>query len=318
MNPYNIVFLGTTGYGKSSLINALFGTRFHTEPIKSCTKELYSVILLSDHLEGYDSICVFDTPGIGEFSSNEPYQRYYEYAVNMADCIVLVLTMQRIDTEPQKLLKSIKPFLKNRNVKFIIAINHIDSQEIDGADSYIAWNKGENRPTAQCLESVQVRVKSIRSKRHFNMFLPYAIIPLCCIYNYGIGTLRKAIFANMDWQKGLEIQEYNSMPDNLRRIYDYERNNDTTLEHWRLMMLVGMHETITSIARKSPEKKSFNDIDTLKKVLKETDRWLEQYPCAYSSGHDVIENSMEKDIDEVNDIGACLNQVNLLLELIIK
>lgn len=193
LKTFNICFLGTTGYGKSSLINALFGSNFQTKPIESCTKELYSVTLLTDQIEGYDAITIYDTPGIGEFSSNEPYQKYYNHVASIADCIVLVLTMQRLDSEPQQLLNSIKGYLKKQNVRFVIAINHIDSQEIDGLDNYIAWDAINHIPTQQCLGCIKERTEDILSKRGYTSFLPFNVIPVCCVENYGIEQLKKEI-----------------------------------------------------------------------------------------------------------------------------
>ena len=193
LKSYNICFLGTTGYGKSSLINALFGTNFQVKPIESCTKELYSVTMLTNQIKGYDSIRVFDTPGIGEFSSNAPYQKYYNYATSKADCIVLVLTFQRLDSEPQLLLESIKPYLKSSNVRFVIAINHIDSQEVDGKEKYIAWDELNHKPTSECLDCIKERTENILSKRRYLDFLPFKIVPVCCVENYGIEELKNEI-----------------------------------------------------------------------------------------------------------------------------
>ena len=70
IKTYNICFLGQTGFGKSSLINELFGTAFNTDPLVSCTKELYSVSKLIETSEGERLVTVYDTPGIGEISTN--------------------------------------------------------------------------------------------------------------------------------------------------------------------------------------------------------------------------------------------------------
>lgn len=95
LKTYNVTFLGKTGYGKSSLINGMFGTHFSTDPFYSCTKELYTVTTLDNAPVGYDAVSVYDTPGIGEFPDNDMYQKYYNYAASVADVIVLVSTFSR-------------------------------------------------------------------------------------------------------------------------------------------------------------------------------------------------------------------------------
>lgn len=192
MKPYNICFLGNTGYGKSSLINSLFGTAFSTDPIFSCTKELYSVTILNDTVSQYDAITIYDTPGIGEFSSNEPYQRFYDYAVSIADCVVLVVTLARTDSASQKLLLSLRSFLKSEDVKFVIALNHIDSGEIADDPDYVSWDKETNSPTMECLSCVDERVHEIERK-FSNKFLPFVVVPVCAVANYGTEKLKKAI-----------------------------------------------------------------------------------------------------------------------------
>ena len=85
IDSYNVCFLGRTGNGKSSLINALWGTKFSTDPLVSCTKEMYTVTVLEENLNGNEGVTVIDTPGIGEFSTDSKYERFYEHAVSVAD-----------------------------------------------------------------------------------------------------------------------------------------------------------------------------------------------------------------------------------------
>ena len=101
INAFNVCFIGRTGNGKSSLINSLWNVGFATDPLKSCTKQLISVTLMDNQIPGYEAVCVYDTPGIGEFSSDTIYERYYEHAVSVADCIVLVTTFDRTDAPAQ-------------------------------------------------------------------------------------------------------------------------------------------------------------------------------------------------------------------------
>ena len=145
LQSYNVCFLGKTGYGKSTLINALFGTRFSTDPMFSCTKELYSVTKIGNYPDGKECITVFDTPGIGELPDDDIYQRYYEHVVSIADCIVLVVTFAKTDAPEQELLMKLKSFLnQSKKQKFIIAINHIDSTIVAMDTDYYPWKEETN------------------------------------------------------------------------------------------------------------------------------------------------------------------------------
>ena len=198
MITHNICFIGQTGFGKSSLINELFGTHFRTDPLVSCTKELYSVSVLESKNEDHSLITIYDTPGIGEFSNNSVYQDYYNYAISLADHIVLVVTLDRTDSTSQDLLESIKPYIKNDKVKFTIALNRIDSYGVaEKNSSYVAWDNVNNKPTSECEEHINTRIKTI--KRNFIediIFLPIEdIVPVCAIRKYGINELKQQILS---------------------------------------------------------------------------------------------------------------------------
>lgn len=197
---YNICFLGQTGFGKSSLINTIFNTSFNTDPLVSCTKELYSVTTLLD-INGIERlVSVFDTPGIGEFSSNSKYQLYYEMAISQADHIVLVVTLDRTDATSQDLLESLKPFLKDKNVKFTIALNRIDSTGVANNKDYVAWDTTSNNPSKLCQIKIEERKKTIMENFGENSgldFLPFEIIPVCAIRNFGLETLKQRLLQNV-------------------------------------------------------------------------------------------------------------------------
>lgn len=194
INSYNICFLGRTGNGKSSLINELWGTHFNTDPLVSCTKELQSVTTLCDSIASYEAITVYDTPGIGEYSSSSKYDRYYEHAVSCADCIVLVTTFDRTDAPAQRLLLRLKKFVKDeKKVKFVIALNHIDSRIIADTDNtYEPWDVEKDEPSEHCWKNIYAR-KKIIYERFDNKFLPFTIIPVCALRKYGIDNLKREI-----------------------------------------------------------------------------------------------------------------------------
>lgn len=193
---HNICFLGQTGFGKTSLINAIFSTSFNTDPLVSCTRELYSVTTLIKNNREERLVSVFDTPGIGEFSSNSKYQLYYELAVSQADHIVLVVTLDRTDATSQDLLESLKPFLKDKNVKFTIALNRIDSTGVANSKDYVAWDASSNNPSKPCQIKIEERKKTIKENFGENSgldFLPFEIVPVCAIRNFGLETLKQRL-----------------------------------------------------------------------------------------------------------------------------
>ena len=194
LKSYNVCFIGRTGNGKSSLINKLFGTTFATHSLVSCTKELYSVTCMLPPNEHYEAITAYDTPGIGEYSNDSRYWRFYEDAVGKADCIVLVSTFDRTDAPVQRFLRALKESLDpSKEVKFVVALNHIDSTIISDAQGlYEPWNVETNGPSEECLKNIEERTAIIHEKLD-NKLLPFEVIPVCAARDYNIEKLKEQI-----------------------------------------------------------------------------------------------------------------------------
>lgn len=193
LNTYNICFLGRTGNGKSSLINNLFDASLTTDPLIPCTKILSATTKLSDEVSGFDAITAYDTPGIGEFSSIVPYQRYYEYAVHNSHCIVLVTTLDRNDASAQRLLLFLKDFInKGLHPRFVIALNHIDSRVTVETKEIEVWDEATNSPTEYRQNQIDQRIVMLEQK-FADKFLPFEIIPVCAIRKYGLENLKNSI-----------------------------------------------------------------------------------------------------------------------------
>ena len=194
IDSYNICFIGRTGNGKSSLINAIFGTTLNTDPLISCTKDMQVIYKLGFGSIEKEAVAVFDTPGIGEFSSNDKYMKYYAHAISEADCIVLVTTFDRTDAPAQRLLLELKKYVKSGlTPKFVIALNHIDSKIVGMLDSnYVPWDITNNVPTEACMDLIKERESVIHDKFD-GLFLPFEIIPVCATRGYNINQLKEAI-----------------------------------------------------------------------------------------------------------------------------
>lgn len=198
INSYKVCFLGRTGNGKSSLINELWDSHFQTDPLLSCTKEMHTITKMEEMPDGYEAVTIYDTPGIGEFSSSSKYDKYYEHAVTCADCIVLVTTLDRTDAPAQRLLMRMKEFVdKTKKVKFVIALNHIDSRIVTDTDNtYEPWNEKNNCPSEKCFSNIEARIKIIHEKFD-NKFIPFKVIPVCALRKYGIEQLKSEIISSI-------------------------------------------------------------------------------------------------------------------------
>lgn len=85
-----VVFLGKSGYGKSSLVNALCGVpAMATSDVAACTRVIQSVEY-AIHPEHYLSLA--DLPGLGESQQRDrEYLRLYREIIRKADVVVYAL-----------------------------------------------------------------------------------------------------------------------------------------------------------------------------------------------------------------------------------
>lgn len=91
-----VMFIGQTGYGKSTLINSIIGeTVFQTDGITSCTKELQTAIFrLADKRNDY--LALSDLPGIGEgAAADQKYIEWYKEMLKISSCIVYVFNADK-------------------------------------------------------------------------------------------------------------------------------------------------------------------------------------------------------------------------------
>ncbi|MHC6203493.1 GTPase family protein [Breznakiellaceae bacterium SP9] len=126
-----VMFIGKTGYGKSSTLNRICRQRlFETDDIMSCTKQLFSAeYRLTPSGNDYFSLC--DLPGIGEsIDADKEYRRLYAKMLKKSSCVVYVFRADQRDFSDDEL--TINSLIKEHGEilpKLVAAVNYADKIE---------------------------------------------------------------------------------------------------------------------------------------------------------------------------------------------
>jgi predicted GTPase len=195
--------MGQTGRGKSTLINALFGTQYTTNSVVECTTYINSATILNNDANiPYDAITIMDTPGIGaSLKKDKLYKPYYLHVLETADCIVWLTNMERTDYADQTFFLEYKNEFR-KDVRLVVCINHIDKftpqnipSEYKGMNT---WDEEGNCPTPLLeyfiYDKDNGRIEYFKEKFQEYIPLPYNIVATNGYKQYGIEALRKAIF----------------------------------------------------------------------------------------------------------------------------
>lgn len=192
---YKIAFMGQTRRGKSTLLNAVFGTTFKTETIVECTKNINSSTFVCPELSfPYDAITVMDTPGIGaSLESSEDYNPYYSHVLAVADCVVWVTNMQRTDRLDQVFFKDFQDEIR-KNLNLILCINGIDKFSPHSKDeSFDVWDNVNNAPSTILLNAIEERKKLICERFADKISIGYKFACTNALTGYGLGDLKQKI-----------------------------------------------------------------------------------------------------------------------------
>lgn len=125
-----VMFIGKTGYGKSTTLNRLVGSNvFETSDVSVCTKDLYnSMYRIDPSIPSF--FVISDLPGIGE--SNYADSHYYDWYKEMqkySQVIVYLLRADQRDFSVDEVLFNSMFNDATERSKVIIALNYADKIE---------------------------------------------------------------------------------------------------------------------------------------------------------------------------------------------
>ena len=224
----NILFMGRTGVGKSSTINAFFGTKYaKTDSIKPCTDEIYTYNL--------KNLKIYDSPGLGE--SKEKDEKTKEEIFNLLqkkngkgegliDLIFFVFDANSRDySESYILINEFLSKLVDNSKRIILALNKIDL--VEGG---IFYNTKENQPDPKLHDFMNEKINFMKK----NLKEDYDIIYYSAGVNnnyiqlkpYNIVSIYQQINDKLSLDKRIVVElNINEIKENFEKGYNMEKNN---------------------------------------------------------------------------------------------
>lgn len=171
-----IAFIGFTGVGKSTTLNALFNAGQETSAVRACTQEEAPIIGNVEKYTGSKgSVIIYDMPGLGEdMQKDRMHFETYRRVLPVVDVVVWMFhTGDRAMTPMQEALGGLIKYLgKDFSKKLMFAINKADAI----APGESAWNKELNLPSREQRSNLNELEAYIKEK--IRQIMPYWDGPL--------------------------------------------------------------------------------------------------------------------------------------------
>jgi uncharacterized protein len=164
--PPRFAFIGETGVGKSSTLNALFNAGLEVSHIEACTQTARGIEVKFNELEGVNgALIAYDMPGLGESRLKQrEHIALYENILKDVDVALWILDGQnraiaQIQEYLEVELKSINPRLLER---MVIALNKVDL--VHPGETH--WHPLANLPSEEQEENIKGRIRDVKRKIH--------------------------------------------------------------------------------------------------------------------------------------------------------
>lgn len=173
-----VMFIGKTGYGKSTLLNYIIGhTVFPVDDIMPCTSEIDAAFFRLGADPMY-YLCLCDLPGVGEsMQADQKYIKWYTELVQYSPSVVYVLRADQRDfSVDERAMNHLFPTQDARD-KVVVALNYADKL---GATSR------ESEGVSELEDALEKKVEIVAD--HFSID-SYRIFPCCAHNGYGVEDL---------------------------------------------------------------------------------------------------------------------------------
>ncbi|WP_323209684.1 GTPase family protein [Nodularia spumigena] len=162
--PPCFAFIGETGVGKSSTVNALFNAGVEVSHTEACTQTARGIEIYFNELEAVNgALIVYDMPGLGESRlKQKEHIAIYEKVLKDVDVALWILDAQNraIASVQQYLeaeLKSINPKLLER---MVIALNKVDL--VSPGETH--WHPLANLPSEEQENNINGRIRDVKKR----------------------------------------------------------------------------------------------------------------------------------------------------------
>ncbi|ECA3794665.1 ATP-binding cassette domain-containing protein [Salmonella enterica subsp. enterica] len=186
-----IGIFGSTGTGKSSLCNALFGREIaKVSHVAACTREIQEIHIESENSQG-EGLVIIDFPGVGESieRKNEYFNLYKEKASGLDLVVWVIKSDERAYEVSQNIYKEILlPNIKNCPV--IFCISQTDKIEPTEDENGVSFWHHDNGPVGSQKTSVELKEQEVCKAFDIS---PDRVIPVSVKKKYNISEIMERI-----------------------------------------------------------------------------------------------------------------------------